>query len=106
HRRDGAAFAARRRRPRCGCRAVKGGEREARDARMPGDLDNASVEKAYARWAPVYDLVFDKLMASGRRAAVAAAMRTGQLIADVGIGTGLELRYFSADARIVGIDLS
>jgi phosphatidylethanolamine/phosphatidyl-N-methylethanolamine N-methyltransferase len=71
-----------------------------------GALDNDSVERAYARWAPVYDLVFDKVMAAGRRAAVAAASRVGPRILDVGVGTGLELPYFEANASVVGVDLS
>ncbi|MDU3127718.1 MAG: SAM-dependent methyltransferase, partial [Bradyrhizobium sp.] len=25
-----------------------------------GDIDRAGVEKAYERWAPIYDLVFGK----------------------------------------------
>jgi phosphatidylethanolamine/phosphatidyl-N-methylethanolamine N-methyltransferase len=70
------------------------------------DLDNRSVERAYARWAPVYDLVFDKVMAAGRRAAVQAAGRAGPRILDVGVGTGLELPYFDAGAAVVGVDLS
>jgi phosphatidylethanolamine/phosphatidyl-N-methylethanolamine N-methyltransferase len=70
------------------------------------DLDNHSVERAYARWAPVYDLVFDKVMAPGRRAAVAAAGRAGPRILDVGVGTGLELPYFDVGASVVGVDLS
>jgi len=73
---------------------------------MGADLDKQTVEKAYARWAPVYDLVFDKVMAAGRHAAAAAAMRVGPRIADVGIGTGLELRYFAPTTEIVGVDLS
>ncbi|MBX6425962.1 MAG: methyltransferase domain-containing protein [Variibacter sp.] len=73
---------------------------------MGADLDNTTVEKAYARWAPVYDLVFDKVMAAGRRAAVEAAMRAGRRVLDVGVGTGLELRYFHDSAEVVGVDLS
>ncbi len=73
---------------------------------MGADLDYRSVERAYARWAPVYDLVFDRVMAAGRRAAVAAAMRVGPRILDVGVGTGLELPYFDRHARVVGVDLS
>jgi phosphatidylethanolamine/phosphatidyl-N-methylethanolamine N-methyltransferase len=73
---------------------------------MGADLDNSTVEKAYARWAPIYDLVFDKVMDAGRRAAVAAAMRAGPRILDVGIGTGLELRHFSTTTQLVGVDLS
>jgi phosphatidylethanolamine/phosphatidyl-N-methylethanolamine N-methyltransferase len=73
---------------------------------MGTDLDNRSVERAYARWAPVYDVVFDKVMAAGRRAAVAAAGRVGPRILDVGVGTGLELPYFDAGATVIGVDLS
>jgi len=73
---------------------------------MGADLDIRSIERAYARWAPVYDLVFDKVMAAGRRAAVAAASRVGERILDVGVGTGLELPYFPARTQVVGIDLS
>ena len=73
---------------------------------MAGDLDNASVGRAYARWAPVYDLVFDKVMAAGRTAAVEAAVRVGPRILDVGVGTGLELPYFPRATQVVGVDLS
>ena len=73
---------------------------------MATDVDQHSIERAYARWAPVYDLVFDKVMAAGRRAAVAAAQRVGPRVLDVGIGTGLELPYFAPDVRVVGVDLS
>jgi phosphatidylethanolamine/phosphatidyl-N-methylethanolamine N-methyltransferase len=73
---------------------------------MRAELDNHSVERAYARWAPVYDLVFDRIMAAGRRAAVAAASRAGPRLLDVGVGTGLELPYFPAAATVVGVDLS
>lgn len=82
---------------------------------MAGDprtvsLDNQAVEAAYARWAPVYDFAFDLLMAPGRKAAVsaaqAAAARAGGPILDVGVGTGLELSYFSQEAGLVGVDLS
>jgi len=37
------------------------------------DLDNQTVTKAYARWAPVYDLVFGAVFERGRHAAIAAA---------------------------------
>jgi phosphatidylethanolamine/phosphatidyl-N-methylethanolamine N-methyltransferase len=73
---------------------------------MTSDLDRQSVEKAYARWAPVYDLVFNRIWDAGRRAAVEAAMRAGPRILDVGVGTGLELPYFGAQTRVVGVDLS
>ncbi|MFN5411919.1 MAG: SAM-dependent methyltransferase, partial [Bradyrhizobium sp.] len=32
-----------------------------------GDIDRAGVEKAYERWAPIYDLVFGKVFDQGRQ---------------------------------------
>jgi phosphatidylethanolamine/phosphatidyl-N-methylethanolamine N-methyltransferase len=70
------------------------------------DIDKAAVEKVYARWAPVYDLVFGAVFERGRRAAVAAGERIGGRNLEVGVGTGLSLPYYSAGNRVVGIDLS
>jgi len=74
--------------------------------RAIAQLENAHVEEAYARWAPVYDLAFAAVMAPGRRAAVAASQRLGGLILDVGVGTGLELPMFDPTVSVVGVDLS
>lgn len=73
---------------------------------MAGDLDNAAVAKAYARWAPIYDLVFGPVFERGRKAAIAAAERIGGRILEVGVGTGLSLPDYGWSNRIVGIDLS
>jgi phosphatidylethanolamine/phosphatidyl-N-methylethanolamine N-methyltransferase len=73
---------------------------------MPGELDNQSVAKAYAGWAPVYDLVFGAVFASGRRASIAAAERIGGRILDVGVGTGISLADYAPGNRIVGVDYS
>src|SRR6202051_265703 len=70
------------------------------------DLDKQTVTKAYARWAPVYDLVFGAVFDQGRRATIAAAERVGGRILEVGVGTGISLPAYSFDNRIVGIDLS
>lgn len=71
-----------------------------------GALDNAGVEAAYARWAPVYDLTFTLVMRAGRRAGAAAASRPGGHILDVGVGTGLELPMIDRRTAITGVDLS
>jgi phosphatidylethanolamine/phosphatidyl-N-methylethanolamine N-methyltransferase len=73
---------------------------------MTAALDHKTVAKAYARWAPVYDLVFGAVFDQGRRAAIAAAERVGGRILEVGVGTGISLPEYSPDNRIVGIDLS
>jgi phosphatidylethanolamine/phosphatidyl-N-methylethanolamine N-methyltransferase len=73
---------------------------------MNGELDNETVVKAYARWAPVYDLVFGAVFECGRHAAVAAAERLGGRILEVGVGTGLSLPNYAGRNRLVGVDLS
>src|SRR5690348_18408705 len=70
------------------------------------DLDNCTVTKAYARWAPVYDLVFGAVFERGRQVAVAAAERIGGRILEVGVGTGISLPLYSNQCRLCGIDIS
>lgn len=66
----------------------------------------AQMRKAYARWAPVYDIIYDKLTAPAARQAVAAAQMSGPRILEVGVGTGLSLGYYNASTQVHGIDLS
>ena len=73
---------------------------------MADDLDNITIAKAYAHWAPVYDLVFGAVFERGRRAAVAAAERIGGRILEVGVGTGISLPSYAPESRIIGVDLS
>src|SRR3984957_21251665 len=73
---------------------------------MAAELDQVSVKKAYAFWAPVYDLVFGAVFERGRRAAIAASEQVGGRILEVGVGTGISLPGYSSAMRIVGIDLS
>jgi phosphatidylethanolamine/phosphatidyl-N-methylethanolamine N-methyltransferase len=70
------------------------------------DLDHQTVTKAYARWAPVYDLVFGAVFERGRHAAVAAAERVGGRVLEVGIGTGISLSLYSKNCRLCGVDIS
>jgi phosphatidylethanolamine/phosphatidyl-N-methylethanolamine N-methyltransferase len=70
------------------------------------DLDKQTVTKAYARWAPVYDLVFGAVFERGRHAAIAAAERIGGRVLEVGVGTGISLPNYSKNCRLCGIDIS
>src|SRR5262244_3573749 len=70
------------------------------------ELDKQTVTKAYARWAPVYDLVFGAVFERGRQAAIEAAERIGGRILEVGIGTGICLPDYSRANRICGVDIS
>jgi phosphatidylethanolamine/phosphatidyl-N-methylethanolamine N-methyltransferase len=77
---------------------------------MATALDRGQIEKAYARWAPVYDLVFGAVFERGRMAAIEAAEKhcgpAGGRILEVGVGTGISLESYSRNNRIVGIDIS
>ena len=69
-------------------------------------LDKETVTKAYARWAPVYDVVFGAVFERGRAAAIEAAERIGGRILEVGVGTGISLPDYSNANRIYGVDIS
>jgi phosphatidylethanolamine/phosphatidyl-N-methylethanolamine N-methyltransferase len=64
------------------------------------------VAKAYAAWAPIYDLVFGQVFDAGRKATIALADQIGGRILDVGIGTGLSLTDYSRTTKICGVDIS
>jgi phosphatidylethanolamine/phosphatidyl-N-methylethanolamine N-methyltransferase len=81
---------------------------QTRDAglRTNQSLDKQAIEAAYARWAPVYDLMFAAVLRPGRRAVATIASRADGPILDVGVGTGLELPMFQKGTRVFGVDLS
>lgn len=68
--------------------------------------DLHTIERAYARWAPVYDLVFGAVFERGRHAAIAAAERIGGRVLEVGVGTGMSLPNYSRATRLCGVDIS
>jgi ubiquinone/menaquinone biosynthesis C-methylase UbiE len=70
------------------------------------DLARHQVEKAYARWAPLYDAVCGPIFEAGRHAAAAAARRVGGKILEVGVGTGLSFDDYDLSTEVTGIDLS
>jgi len=73
---------------------------------MGADINKSSVERAYALWAPVYDLVFGAVFHAGRRASIAAAERIGGRILEVGVGTGISLPAYARTNKLVGVDIS
>jgi phosphatidylethanolamine/phosphatidyl-N-methylethanolamine N-methyltransferase len=77
---------------------------------MGAALDRGTIEKAYARWAPVYDIVFGAVFERGRQAAIDAAEQhigpAGGRILEVGVGTGISLLSYNRSNRLVGIDIS
>ena len=70
------------------------------------EFDREMVERAYDRWAPIYDLVFGGVFGKGRRAAIAATNSIGGRVLEVGVGTGISLPQYASNTRIFGIDIS
>src|SRR6201990_2490893 len=70
------------------------------------DLTRETVEQAYDRWAPVYDLVFGGVFSKGRDAAIQATNKIGGRVLEVGVGTGISLPLYAPHLRIFGTDIS
>ena len=73
---------------------------------MQRDPDRQVMEKAYARWAPVYDVLCGPVFVNGRRAAAQAAREVGGRILEIGVGTGLSFDDYDETTEITGIDIS
>src|ERR687889_2655563 len=73
---------------------------------MTDRATTALMRKAYARGAPISDLVYDKLTERPARAAVNAAVACGPKVLEAGVGTGLSLGYYPKHAEVYGVDLS
>lgn len=70
-------------------------------------ISQDNVVRAYRFYAPVYDRLYGAVLEPGRRALAEAvrALDPGSIL-EIGVGTGLMLGAYPADASIVGIDLS
>ena len=74
------------------------------------EIDKQTMANAYARWAPVYDLVFGAVFERGRQATIDAAEQhigpAGGRILEVGVGTGISLKDYARTNKLVGVDYS
>ncbi|MGL4439192.1 MAG: class I SAM-dependent methyltransferase [Bosea sp. (in: a-proteobacteria)] len=73
---------------------------------MLADLDRSTVERAYARWAPLYDVLCGPVFLNARRAATGAAKKVGPHILEIGVGTGLSFSDYNERQSVTGIDIS
>ena len=73
---------------------------------MSVQYDLAGQQRVYEKWAPIYDAVYHKFLSDAHSRTAAAAARCGTDILEVGVGTGLILRYYPKDRRVIGVDLS
>lgn len=64
------------------------------------------VERSYARWARLYDLMFGFVLEDGRRKLVHEIERAKpRSLLEMGVGTGLLLPHYRGVERVVGIDI-
>lgn len=67
------------------------------------DKKTSTVKKKYNRIASIFDLVDHMILPKWRKELLKGL--TGDIL-EVGVGTGANLRYYNADARVIGIDFS
>lgn len=70
------------------------------------ELDRAALLKVYRSYAPLYDLLFGRLLDAGRAAMAARVPSDTRRLLEVGVGTGLALPRYPRGAQLVGVDLS
>ncbi len=70
------------------------------------ELDRAALLKVYRGYAPLYDLLFGRLLEAGRVAMAARVPAGAERVLEVGVGTGLALKRYPQTAQIIGLDLS
>lgn len=73
---------------------------------MAVQYDLEGQQRVYEKWAPIYDAVYHKFLSDAHSKTAAAAARCGKTLLEVGVGTGLILRYYPADCAVHGVDLS
>jgi len=63
-------------------------------------------KEVYARWAPVYDHVYSRLLKDAHEKTARAVSENARLILEIGVGTGLMLPRYPRGVHVVGVDLS
>lgn len=70
-------------------------------------MQNRSNLRIYRWWAPFYDLVIRPVYRSARQCALSRLnVQAGERVLIPGVGTGQDLEWLPAEARITAIDLS
>lgn len=76
------------------------------DGAEPLSDDLQHQKEVYARWAPVYDHVYSRLLKDAHRKTAQAVSENARLILEIGVGTGLMLPRYPRGVHVVGVDLS
>jgi phosphatidylethanolamine/phosphatidyl-N-methylethanolamine N-methyltransferase len=71
------------------------------------EMTNRWNRAVYRAWAPIYDIAVGRLFANGRRRAMElVALRPGEKVLLLGVGTGADLPLLPRDVEATGVDLS
>ncbi|MEO1102881.1 MAG: class I SAM-dependent methyltransferase [Pseudomonadota bacterium] len=68
-------------------------------------VDGQDVKSAYARWAPIYELIATPTVPARKRAAKRVNAIGGRFL-EAGVGSGSALPLYTDNVRLVGVDLS
>jgi phosphatidylethanolamine/phosphatidyl-N-methylethanolamine N-methyltransferase len=75
------------------------------DVLLPAPREARLLERAYARLAGVYDLLFGAILQPGRHAVVdRLPLAAGTRVLEVGIGTALAIDRYPRNCTVIGID--
>lgn len=70
-------------------------------------MDIEAVQRAYRRYAQLYDVYFGLIFQPGRKAILQRMdCRPGEHILEVGVGTGMSLPLYPHATQVTGIDIS
>lgn len=70
-------------------------------------METEAIQKAYRRYAGIYDVYFGAILSPGRKAVIRKLnCRAEDRVLEVGVGTGLSLPLYPEGVEVVGIDIS